>query len=124
MIFMRKDVPMHKRQPSQAENPLPVLIPQLLTIDQVAAALNVGKSTVYELINHEGLPYVLVRGAKRIPVASLAWWIKQRECSSLYDVSGLHPQGVEMSEKPPLALKTSQASQRRKKRASGRKPQA
>jgi len=97
-----------------------MLIPQLLTIDQVAAALSVGKSTVYELINKEGLPYVLVKGAKRVPVASLAWWIKQRECSSLYDVSGLHPQGAEMGEQPPLSIKTSQASQRRKKRVSRR----
>jgi excisionase family DNA binding protein len=109
---------MHKRQPKCAENPLPVLLPQLLTIDQVAAALSVGKSTVYELINHEGLPYVLVRGAKRVPVASLAWWIKQRECSSLYDVSGLHPQRVETSEQLPRSLKTAQASQSRKKRSS------
>jgi excisionase family DNA binding protein len=110
----------HKRQPAAPENSLSVVVPQLLTINQVAVALSVGKSTVYELINHEGLPYVLVRGAKRIPVTSLEEWIKQRECSSLYYGAGSRRQGVEMGEEQPSS-KPLQASQHRKKRYIGRK---
>lgn len=74
---------MYKRKKSVTGDAPLSLIPQLLTIDQVAELLNVGRSTVYDLINKEGLPWVPLAGGKRVAVPSLKWWIGQRECSTL-----------------------------------------
>ena len=58
--------------------------PRLLTVMQVAAALGVGKDTVYGLIKNEGLPAVSVglagtRQKLRVSVTSLDTWIRERE---------------------------------------------
>jgi hypothetical protein len=62
-----------------------------------------------------------VRGAKRVPVASLQWWIEQKERSHLSNGPEWKLQGAEKGEKPPYSTKAAQVSQGRKKRVSGRK---
>jgi excisionase family DNA binding protein len=52
--------------------------PLLLTIPQVAAMLGLGRSKVYDLIVHEGLPTVKLGTAGRIPRQALEAWITQR----------------------------------------------
>lgn len=67
---------MHKRTRTTGTEVQPLL----LTITQVAALLNVGRSTVYELIRREGLPSVSLGGRNtRVARASLEQWIAQRE---------------------------------------------
>jgi excisionase family DNA binding protein len=102
---------MHKRKVTSTPGVPTTLVPQLLTIDQVAAVLSVGRSTVYELINEDGLPYVLVKGAKRVPVASLNWWIAQNTCSTN---AGTHEQmcqsAAQRDEKGSVPLETQNTS--------------
>lgn len=67
---------MHKRTRT-TETPVQ---PLLLTVTQVATLLNVGRSTVYELIRREGLPSVSLGGRNtRVAKASLEQWIAERE---------------------------------------------
>jgi len=110
---------MHKRKVTPAPDVPVTLVPQLLTIDQVAAVLCVGRSTVYELINEDGLPYVLVKGAKRVPVASLNWWIAQNTCSTNAEI---HEQmcrsAAQMDEKGPIPLEPYPEYQRSEKATS------
>jgi excisionase family DNA binding protein len=53
--------------------------PLLLTIPEVAFALGLGRTKVYELIANEGLPFVKFGMARRVSVISLRKWIEQRE---------------------------------------------
>ena len=69
---------MRKRQkpPSPAQ---PTAIPQLLDINEVARALSIGRTKVYELIKRDGLQSVKLGHAARVSLASLKKWIEQRE---------------------------------------------
>lgn len=54
--------------------------PLLLTISQVAALLNIGRSSVYDLIRTKGLPTVSLGGRNtRVRKTSLEVWIQQQE---------------------------------------------
>ena len=67
---------MHKRKHQGTHEGEPLL----LTIPQVAALLNVGRSTVYDLIRREGLPSVSLGGRNtRVAKTSLHQWILERE---------------------------------------------
>jgi excisionase family DNA binding protein len=71
---------MRKKTSAQAQ---PVVVSQLLTIDQVAARLNVHRTTVYEFINGAGLRVTrLAPHAVRIDEADLRAWIDQRKAVS------------------------------------------
>jgi excisionase family DNA binding protein len=107
---------MYKRKTPIASETPAVLVPQLLTIDQVAAVLCVGRSTVYELINENGLPYVLVREAKRVPVASLNWWIAQNTCSISGEIpEQMYQRAAQTDEKEPVSLEPYQTTNAMKK---------
>ena len=58
------------------------LQPLLLTVPQVAAALGLGRTKVYELMETEGLPFIKLGTAKRVSMVSLQKWIEQREKQS------------------------------------------
>ena len=61
----------------------PVVVPQLLTIDQVAARLSVHRTTVYDFIRQSGLPVTrLSAHVVRVEEADLAAWIEQRKEAS------------------------------------------
>ena len=51
---------------------------QLLTIPQVMATLNLGRTKIYDLINNDGLPVVKIGGATRVPLTKLQAWIEQQ----------------------------------------------
>jgi excisionase family DNA binding protein len=53
--------------------------PLLLTIPDVAVHLGVCRQTVYNLIYHENLPSIKVRGMRRVSLDSLQKWIAERE---------------------------------------------
>jgi excisionase family DNA binding protein len=53
--------------------------PLLLSVPEVAKALGLGRTKVYELIAAEGLPVVRFGRAVRVSIASLQQWIEQRE---------------------------------------------
>lgn len=70
---------MNKRKPTHTQFQPPVIVDQHLTIAEVAARLQVGKTTVYKLINQEGLPTVTIAGAYRIPASDLNAWLRARK---------------------------------------------
>jgi excisionase family DNA binding protein len=53
--------------------------PQYLSIPEVAIMLGLGRTKVYDLIKHEGLPVARFGDLKRVPVAKLQRWLEQRE---------------------------------------------
>ncbi len=53
--------------------------PMALTITQVAQALGLSRSKVYQLIYQEGLPTVRFGRALRVRHAALLHWLEQRE---------------------------------------------
>jgi excisionase family DNA binding protein len=57
---------------------MPPVEPLLLTIPQVAAMLGLGRTKVYDLIDHEGLPTVKLGTARRIPRQALEAWLTKR----------------------------------------------
>ena len=57
-------------------------VPLLLTIPEVAARLNIGRTKVYTLIKQDGLPVVKLGAVTRVPLASLQRWLEQREQAS------------------------------------------
>jgi excisionase family DNA binding protein len=57
---------------------MPPVEPLLLTIPQVAALLGLGRTKVYDLIEHEGLPTVKLGTARRVPKQALEAWLTLR----------------------------------------------
>ncbi|EFH85655.1 helix-turn-helix domain-containing protein [Ktedonobacter racemifer] len=57
----------------------------LLTIPQVAKALNLGRTKVYELIEKENLPVQRFGRAIRVSQEDLVLWLKERQAK---DVGG------------------------------------
>jgi excisionase family DNA binding protein len=68
---------MHKRQKHVASTE----VQPLLTIEEVAAILNIGRTTVYGYIQREGLPAIPLagRGKFRVRRSSLERWLEARE---------------------------------------------
>ena len=54
-----------------------------LTVSEVAALLQLGRTKVYHLIAVEGLPIVKFGTATRVYLVSLQKWIEQREQQSI-----------------------------------------
>jgi excisionase family DNA binding protein len=50
-----------------------------LSIAEVATMLSLGRTKVYDLIKHEGLPTIQFGDVKRVPVAKLQRWLEARE---------------------------------------------
>jgi excisionase family DNA binding protein len=70
---------MGKRKQKAPANEVPVS-PILLTIEQVAAALQVSRNQVYRHIKHNGLPTVKIdNGFMKVSRASLERWIAEHE---------------------------------------------
>ena len=69
---------MHKRKKNVTE---PTDVQPLLTIPEVAAILNVGRTTVYGFIRRDGLPAVTLggRGNIRVRRSSLERWLQSHE---------------------------------------------
>lgn len=113
---------MHKRNPQPSIQMVTDLVPQLLTVQQVAATLNIGCSAVYKLIREEGMPYIQVNKCKRIPVASLRWWLSQREQSSRHEVDVyLREKAASMNEPSPALEPIQIAAKTPRKRRTGKK---
>ena len=63
-----------------ARSKKPVTIqPMYLSISEVATLLSLGRTKIYDLIKHEGLPTVQFGDLKRVPVAKLQRWLEARE---------------------------------------------
>lgn len=65
--------------PAPAEAEPMQLLPQLLTVSQVARLLNVSEKTVYTLVKQGELPRVSIGKLVRVRVASLNTWLDARE---------------------------------------------
>jgi excisionase family DNA binding protein len=52
--------------------------PLLLRVEEVARALAIGRSKVYELIASGQLPSITIGSARRIPTEALRKWIAER----------------------------------------------
>jgi hypothetical protein len=53
--------------------------PLLLTVPDVAIQLSVCRATVYNLMAYDGLPYILLRGVRRVHPDSLGEWLRRFE---------------------------------------------
>jgi excisionase family DNA binding protein len=53
--------------------------PLLLTLNQASTLLNLGRTTLYQLINQEGLPVMRFGRSVRINPIRLREWLDQRE---------------------------------------------
>lgn len=51
--------------------------PMLLRVDEVARALSLGRSKVYELIASGELPSITIGAARRVPLDALRAWIAE-----------------------------------------------
>jgi excisionase family DNA binding protein len=56
--------------------------PVYLSIAEVAIMLSLGRTKVYDLIKHEGLPFTQFGDVKRVSVVSLNKWLQEREKAS------------------------------------------
>ena len=70
---------MRKRNISDDPLTASVSLPHMLTIPEVAAVLKLGRTKVYDLIKHEGLPVAQFGDLKRVPVAKLQQWLEERQ---------------------------------------------
>ena len=71
--MIRKDFSMARsKKPSTVQ-------PMYLSIADVATMLSLGRTKVYDLIKHEGLPTIQFGDVKRVPVAKLQRWLEARE---------------------------------------------
>jgi len=70
---------MRKRKTPETLLTQPLNPPHMLTIQEVAAVLKIGRTKVYDLIKHEGLPVAQFGDLKRVPVAKLQKWLDKRE---------------------------------------------
>jgi excisionase family DNA binding protein len=70
---------MRKQNIHESPSTPPVNLPHMLTIPEVAAVLKIGRTKVYDLIKHEGLPVALFGDLKRVPVAKLQKWLEDRQ---------------------------------------------
>jgi hypothetical protein len=61
--------------------------PVLLSVADVAIQIGVCRQTVYNYINHEGLPTIEIRGVLRIDPTSLEAWIKAHERPRSHEVA-------------------------------------
>lgn len=61
---------------SDTDDELLAGLPELLSIDEVASVLRVGKSSVYELVRRKELPHFRMGRMIRIPKKKLAEWIE------------------------------------------------
>ncbi|MGH2507347.1 MAG: helix-turn-helix domain-containing protein [Ktedonobacteraceae bacterium] len=74
---------MRKRTPTPlVAQSQPVVLETLLTVNDVAAKLQVSRVLVYQLIRSEGLPSLKIKGARRIEPAALHNWIEQQREAS------------------------------------------
>ena len=60
---------------------------QILTLDEVAAYLKVGKRTVYRLAAAKKIPAFKVGGSWRFSLVDIDHWIKQQSIDGLSEVS-------------------------------------
>jgi excisionase family DNA binding protein len=67
-----------RRKIPPAENTTQSVAP-LLTVEDVAAILQLSRVKVYDLINKNGLPTVKISGARRIQPTALQTWIEQHQ---------------------------------------------
>lgn len=55
--------------------------PALLTVEQVAQRLHLSRSKAWELVSSGELPSITIGRSRRVSVASLQQWIKEKESS-------------------------------------------
>lgn len=55
-----------------------LLSTQLLTAEEVARLLKLGKSTVYQMCKRHELPFISINHSIRIPASSLKKWLEER----------------------------------------------
>jgi excisionase family DNA binding protein len=56
-----------------------VVQPLLLTVPDVAIQLGVCRATVYNLMAYNSLPYIIIRGVRRVHPDSLREWLRRCE---------------------------------------------
>lgn len=65
----------HEHRADTGDRPQRVVDPVLLTITEAAAALSIGRTTVYELIAAGDIEVVHIGRSARVPVASISEFV-------------------------------------------------
>lgn len=75
----REGEPMRKRMKriKKTEGDQPLVMENLLTVDDVCSILRLSRVKIYDLINRDGLPTLKINGARRIQPGKLQAWIEQ-----------------------------------------------
>jgi excisionase family DNA binding protein len=75
----RNMMPILSTRPTDPERPDPVAQPQprMLRIDEVAARLQIGRSTAYRLCQQHRLPTLIIGKAVRVPADALEEWLRR-----------------------------------------------
>ena len=68
-------------------NALP-LEPLLLSVEEAAEVLRLGRSTLYELIASGEIPSLTIGRSRRVPLAALKEWVAARTAAQATDASG------------------------------------
>lgn len=66
------------RRPPRVRLNSPELVKVLLTVDEAAHKLSIGRTSVYRLMNRGDLGYILVGGTRRVPVESVSQYVSQQ----------------------------------------------
>lgn len=56
----------------------PMIMPELLNVQQTAQLLNIGRNRVYEMANSKQLPCIRLGNKLRFPYQALLKWIDQQ----------------------------------------------
>lgn len=70
---------LHRSTPQEPQGPVTTHQPLLITVEEAAKMLSLGKTTIYEMINNEGLPVHRFKSAVRISVTELQEWLESRK---------------------------------------------
>ena len=60
-----------------AEGDQPLVMQNLLTVDDACSILRLSRVKIYDLIKRDGLPTIKINGARRIQPGKLQTWIEQ-----------------------------------------------
>lgn len=70
---MRKQI----KRTRMAEGDHPLVMQNLLTVDDACSILRLSRVKIYDLIKRDGLPTIKINGARRIQPGKLQAWIEQ-----------------------------------------------
>jgi excisionase family DNA binding protein len=79
----RKPLELHRAHENDQQQSAPIPTPLLLSPTEVARALGLGRSTIYELMRAGAFPSIHIGRSVRIPSKAVEAWVDQQASQSL-----------------------------------------